>query len=115
VLAHIAENCREKEIFLRAAGGQAEHIHLLVSLGKDQNISKVSQMIKGESSYWINKHRLGKGRFEWQDDYFAVSVGESQVQTVVDYINNQQEHHRKKSFTEEVDEFMQKYGFRFME
>jgi putative transposase len=114
VLAHIAENCREKGIFLQVIDGHSEHIHCLISLGKGQTISKVSQLIKGEASFWINKHRLGRGRFEWQDDYFAVSVSESQVQAVVDYIANQEEHHKKKSFSEEVEEFMRKYGFQFV-
>lgn len=50
-------------------------------------------------------------KFVWQDDYFAVSVGELQVQQVINYIKNQEEHHAKKSFTEEVDEFMTKYGW----
>jgi putative transposase len=106
---HIISNCREKEIFLQAIEGHNEHIHCLISLGKDQSISKVSQLIKGESSYWINKNKLTGEKFLWQDDYFAVSVGESQVEQVVRYIKNQEEHHAKKSFLEEVNEFMTKY------
>ncbi len=111
ILDHIAQNCRDKDIFLKAIDGHNEHIHCLVSLGKDQCISKVSQLIKGESSFWINKNRLGHGRFEWQDDYFAVSVSESQVEAVAEYIKNQQSHHTRKSFAQEVEEFLQKYGF----
>ncbi len=111
VFAHIADNCREKDIFLQAIGGHSEHIHMLISLGKDQSVSKVGQLIKGESSFWINKQRLGRGRFEWQDDYFAVSVGESQVEAVVEYIKNQEVHHSRKSFAQEVEEFLQKYRF----
>ena len=108
---HIIENCIEKGIFLKAINGYCEHIHCLVSLGKDQTISQVSQLIKGESSFWINKHKLVPFKFSWQDDYFAVSVSESQVHDVINYINNQEEHHAKKSYLDEVDEFMTKYGF----
>ena len=109
---HIIENCKEKEIFLQAINGYAEHIHCLISLGKDQTISKVSQLIKGESSFWINKNTLTSEKFSWQDDYFAVSVSESQVETVVAYIKNQEKHHSKKSFDDEVNEFMTKYGWK---
>jgi putative transposase len=111
VYKHIIENCKEKEIFLQAINGHTDHIHCLISLGKDQTISKVSQLIKGESSFWINKNHLTERKFSWQDDYFAVSVSESQVDAVVNYIKNQEVHHTKKSFDEEVSEFMTKYGW----
>jgi putative transposase len=108
---HITQNCKEKEIFLKSINGYAEHIHCLVSLGKDQNIAKIVQLIKGESSFWINQNAFIKDKFTWQDDYFAVSVSESQLQTVINYIHNQEAHHAKKSFNDEVDEFMNKYGW----
>lgn len=68
-------------------------------------------LIKGESSFWINKHGLTKEKFEWQDEYFAVSVSESQLNRVREYIKNQENHHQKKSFQNEYDEFISKYGF----
>ena len=111
---HIIENCRQKDIFLQAINGYTEHIHCLISLGKDQTIAKVCQLIKGESSFWINKNNLTSKKFCWQDDYFAVSVSESQVPTVVGYIKNQEKHHSKKSFEDEVNEFMTKYGWKLI-
>ena len=114
VIQHIISNCKEKEIYLQAINGFDEHIHCLISLGKDQNIAKVSQLIKGESSFWINSHNLSKDKFSWQDDYFAVSVSESQLSLVTNYIKNQEVHHSKKSFAEEVDEFMKKYGWKII-
>ena len=60
----------------------------------------MAQLIKGESAFWINQNRLIKGKFVWQDDYWAVSVSESHLQVVREYIRNQEEHHRTKSFTE---------------
>lgn len=108
---HIIKNCSEKGIFLKSINGYCEHIHCLVSLSKDQTISQVSQLIKGESSFWINKQKLVPFKFSWQDDYFAVSVSESQVNDVINYIHNQEVHHAKKSYLDEVNEFMTKYGF----
>lgn len=105
------ENCREKSIFLQAINGYTEHIHCLISLGREQTIAKVAQLIKGESSFWINKNMLTDIPFMWQDDYFAVSVSESGLQTVTNYIKNQEIHHTKKSFESEVKEFEDKYGF----
>jgi len=69
------------------------------------------QLIKGESSFWINKQGLTKEKFEWQDEYFAVSVSESMIDKVREYIKNQEEHHSKKTFQQEYDEFINKYGF----
>lgn len=100
---HIIENCKEKGIYLKAINGYIEHIHCLVSLGKKQNIADVSQLIKGESSFWINQNKLTQEKFNWQDDYFAVSVSHSKVESVVKYIKNQEEHHSKKSFKDEVE------------
>jgi putative transposase len=111
---HIIDNCRMKDIFLKEINGFEEHLHCLISLGSEQSISKVSQLIKGESSYWINKNNICQGKFFWQDDYFAVSVSESQVSVLIKYIKNQEKHHVKKSFSEEVDEFIKKYGFQLI-
>ena len=108
---HIIANCKEKNIFLQAINGYTEHLHCLISLGKDQSIAEVAQLIKGESSFWVNKSQLIAQKFSWQDDYFAVSVSESQLEKVVTYIKNQEIHHANKPFSEEVEEFITKYGF----
>lgn len=73
---HIVENCIEKSIFLQTINVHIDYLHCLISLGKDQSIAKVAQLIKGESSFWINKNQLIEERFIWQDDYFAVSVSD---------------------------------------
>ncbi len=111
VWQHMRENAVVKGIFIDFVNGYYEHCHCLVSLGKKQTIEKVIQLIKGESSFWINKQKLCKEYFEWQDEYFAVSVSESRVDLVRNYIKNQEEHHQHKTFQEEYDEFMKKYGF----
>ena len=109
---HIMKNCRKKEIFLHSIGGSVDHIHCLISLGKHQSIAQVVQYIKGESSFWINQHHVLQHKFSWQDDYYAVSVSESHSINVTRYIINQEEHHRTKTFSEEVDEFLLKFGFK---
>ena len=114
VQKHIIANCIEKNIFLQSINGYTEHLHCLISLGKDQSIAQVSQLIKGESSFWINKNQLTYEKFSWQDDYYAVSVSESQTASVINYIKNQEAHHSKKSFSDEVEEFVTEYGFKIL-
>ena len=109
---HIIDNSKEKGIYIDFVNGYAEHCHCLVSLGADQTIQKVVQMIKGESSHWINKEGLISQKFEWQVEYLGVSVSESIVNRVRNYIKNQEEHHKKKTFQEEYDEFISKYNFK---
>ena len=77
-------------------------MHCLISLGKDQSIAQVAQLIKGESSFWINKNNLIPEKFIWQDDYYANSESDSKVEIIIRYIQNQEQHHSKQSFEEEV-------------
>ena len=105
------ENAIDKDIYIDFINGYCEHVHCLISLGSGQNIDKILMLLKGESSHWINKNKFLQKKFEWQDEYFAVSVNESAVNRVRDYIKNQEEHHKKRSFQEEYNEFMRKYGF----
>jgi putative transposase len=108
---HIRENAQIKGIFIDFINGYEEHCHCLISLGTDQTIQQVMKLIKGESSFWINKHQLTEQKFEWQDEYFAVSVSESVLDKVRNYIKNQEAHHQKKSFQMEYNDFIDKYGF----
>ena len=112
VFSHILENAKEKGIRLDSVNGYKEHIHCFISLGKEQTISKIAQLIKGESSFWINKNNLTPQKFTWQDDFWAVGVSESHVDSVRKYIKNHEEHHSKKTFDEEVNEFMKKYKWK---
>lgn len=114
VFQHIKQNAKEKGIWLDTINGYNNHAHCLISLGREQSISKIAQLIKGESSFWINQNKLVKGKFVWQDDYWAVSVSESHLQSIREYVKNQEEHHKTKSFTEEINEFMKKYGWEYV-
>ena len=111
IFDHILENAKKKGIHIIEINGYLEHVHCIISLKQDQNISTVMNLIKGESSYWINKNKLVNTKFGWQDEYFAVSIGESQLPDVIRYIKDQEPHHQKKSFQQEYDEFIEKYGF----
>lgn len=91
--------------------GYSDHCHCLISLGSGQNMEKIVQLLKGESSFWINKNQLTREKFSWQDEYFAVSVSESKVETVREYIKNQEKHHQRKSFREEYQEFLERNNF----
>ena len=111
VRAHIRENATAKGIMLDVINGWVDHLHCLIALQHNQTIADVARLLKGEASHWINKNRLVPGKFEWQDEYFAISVSESMVDRVRQYIRNQEEHHRVRSFREEYAEFMEKYRF----
>ena len=103
VWKHIKDNSVQKGIFIDMINGYQEHCHCLISLGIEQSISKIMQLLKGESSYWINKNGLCAEKFEWQEEYFARAVSESLVHTVREYIKNQEDHHRSKTFADEYD------------
>ncbi len=107
---HIKQNSIKKEIFIDTLNCVEDHIHLLLSLGTEQTISKIAMLIKGESSFWVNKEKLIKQKFEWQDEYIALSVSESAIDKVRQYIMNQEEHHKKKTFLQEYEEFLNIHG-----
>lgn len=108
---HIKENGKEKGIFIDFVNGYSDHCHCLVSLKSDQTIQKVIQMIKGESAFWFNNQNFIPEKFGWQDEYFAVSVSESMIENVRNYIRNQETHHSKKSFDDEYNKMIDVYGF----
>jgi REP element-mobilizing transposase RayT len=102
----IIKNHKHKMI---AINGMADHIHLFIGLHPTQSISNLMQVVKGESSEWINTKGFVNGKFQWQEGYGAFSYGHSQVSQVYNYILNQKEHHKKRSFLEEYTELLQKF------
>ena len=112
VIEHIKKNCREKGILLDSIGGWSDHLHLLISLGREHNIAKVAMLIKGEAAHWVNQQGFIRGKFRWQDDYFAISVSESQVGIVRSYIANQEEHHRAIPFDKELSTLGKIFGLK---
>jgi putative transposase len=106
LIAHIKENSFKKGIFIDSINCVSDHIHLLVSLGTEQTISKTAMLIKGESSFWVNQQKIIPRKFEWQDEYMALSVNYSAVDAVRKYIQNQEEHHKKKNSLEEYNDYL---------
>ncbi|MEQ8687120.1 MAG: IS200/IS605 family transposase [Imperialibacter sp.] len=92
-----------------AINGVEDHIHILIGMRPTQSLSDLLQDIKSGSSKWINDNKLTKRKFAWQEGYGAFSYSKSHVPNVIRYIHNQEEHHRKKSFLEEYDEFLKKF------
>lgn len=111
LLSHIKENSIKKGIFIDSLNCVDDHIHLLISMGSEQTISKIAMLIKGESSFWVNKEKLINQKFEWQDEYIALSVSASAVDKVRQYIAMQEEHHKKKTFAEEYEAFLAVHRF----
>ncbi|MBI3004444.1 MAG: IS200/IS605 family transposase [Ignavibacteriales bacterium] len=111
VIDHIRENAKKKQIYIDKLNGYTDHLHCLFGLNADTAISKTLQLIKGESAFWVNKERVTPMRFEWADEYYAVSVSEADLDSVRSYIDNQEQHHRKGTFAEEVSELLKSYKF----
>ncbi len=86
-----------------------DHVHLFVGLHPIQSMSELMQVVKGESSKWINTKGFVKGKFQWQEGYGAFSYSHSQVNRVCAYILNQKKHHSKKSFLNEYKELLEKF------
>src|SRR6266481_2403927 len=101
---------RENRMKALAIGGTTDHVHALLSLPGMMSFAKAVQLMKGGSSKWVHDRFPTFKKFEWQEGYGAFSVSASQVQKTIAYINNQQEHHRKKSFQEEFLELLKRHG-----
>jgi Transposase and inactivated derivatives len=93
--------------------GMPDHIHMLIGMRPAQSVSDLLQDIKASSTNWINEKRFSNYKFQWQDGYGAFSYSKSQIPAVVNYILNQEEHHRKKTFMEEYREILEKLGIDF--
>ncbi len=109
--SHIRENSLSKGIFIDSINGHVDHCHCLISQGGDQSIRKVIQLIKGESSNWLNKSGLLSHHFSWQSEFFSSSVSFSKLDVVRKYMYDQEEHHRNSSFQDEYNEFIRKARF----
>lgn len=95
--------------------GVADHVHVFTGLKPSMNISELVRDIKNNSSNFINENNFLKGKFAWQEGYGAFSYAHSQLDDVYQYLLNQEEHHRRKSFKEEYLEFLRKFEIEFDE
>ena len=101
--------CKAKNIFIKVNYVNADHVHAIVDLPTNLSVEECIKLLKGSSSFYINKNRITRNKFSWGKGYGAFSVSASQLNNVVKYIKNQGEHHRTKSFTEEYQLFIKKY------
>lgn len=102
----IVRNHNHKPLIIN---GMPDHLHLLIGLRPTQSISDLMQDIKGNSSRWINERNLVPGKFSWQEGYGAFSYSKSELSNIIHYIDNQESHHKKKSFMEEYIELLEEF------
>jgi REP element-mobilizing transposase RayT len=112
---YIAGIIQNKSCKLMAVHCMPDHCHLLVSMRPDLPLSDLVRDIKASSSKFINEQKWFGGKFQWQEGFGAFSYGQSQVQNVIRYIQNQKEHHQKRTFREEYQDFLHKFQIDFKE
>ncbi len=106
---------RERKATLVSAGGVADHVHLLASLGRELSVSDAVRSVKAISSKWIHDTIPDHNAFAWQAGYGAFAVSFSQIETVKVYFANQAEHHRVRTFQEELRELLTRHKIPFDE
>ena len=104
---------RENGMKALAIGGVSDHVHLLVSLPPSLALSKAVQLLKGNSSKWLHETFPTLANVAWQQGYAAFSIGTSGVDDTVAYIRNQEEHHRTRTYREEVELFLRRNGVEY--
>jgi len=95
--------------------GMPDHVHCLFLLNPQKAISEIIKQVKGGSSHEINHKNISSEKFTWQTGFAAYSESEPQQKKVVQYIENQKQHHSSKTFQQEYDEFLKLYGFEYTE
>ncbi len=109
-ISGIFKNLNQKLICIN---GIPNHIHILFGLNPDSSISNVVRDVKRFSTKFINEKRYLKGKFAWQEGYAAFSYSRSQRDKVINYINNQEKHHKVKTFKEEYIELLEKFEIEY--
>jgi REP element-mobilizing transposase RayT len=107
--AYMAGICKNVGIWVHAIGGIEDHIHALIELPIAIHLPKAVNLMKSNSSRFMKQ----LGRFSWQEGYAAFTVSASNLAAVKRYVRNQEAHHRKMSFEEEIFAFLKKHGVEF--
>jgi REP element-mobilizing transposase RayT len=115
LFSYIAGIIKGKEQKSIIVNGTEDHVHAFVGLKPSMAISDLVRDIKNNSSKFINENKYMSGRFAWQEGYGVFSYSHSQIPKIYNYVKNQENHHRKKSFKEEYLEFLKKYEIEFNE
>lgn len=98
-----------------AINGVEDHVHLFFGMRPTQSLSDLMKAVKENSSLWINKQGLVKNKFNWQGGYGAFAYSKSSVKNVINYIRNQEEHHRKQRFIDEYKKLLIEFGIDYDE
>ncbi|PKL84007.1 MAG: transposase [Ignavibacteriae bacterium HGW-Ignavibacteriae-3] len=106
----IIKNKGQKPI---AINGTADHIHILVGFKPDKSISELVREIKSNSSKYVNENKFLPVKFHWQEGFGAFTYSHSQITTVANYIARQDEHHKRKDFTTEYEDFLKKFNVKY--
>jgi putative transposase len=101
--------------FPLAVNGCMDHVHIFFELNPSTSLADVLEKVKANSSKWINENRFVAGKFEWQRGYGAFTYSRSQRDSVINYIANQEQHHRRRSVKEEYLDLLQKFELEFDE
>ena len=96
-------------------GGMADHVHLVVRFKAEPSVATMVKIVKSKSSKWLNEQPKRPGRFEWQRGYAAFTVSASQLESVRTYVRNQEQHHRRKTFQDELRLLLEKHGVEYDE
>ncbi len=99
--------------FPLAVNGYKDHVHIFFEMSTTKSLSDILRDVKSNSSKWINENSLIKGRFEWQEGYAAFSYAKSQRNTVIRYIENQEQHHKRRSFRDEYLDLLKKFDMEY--
>jgi len=110
---YISGIVRNKEQKMLAINGMPNHIHLFIGMKPSCCLSDLVREVKKSSNEFINEKKFSKFKFNWQEGYGAFSYSHSQIDSVVKYIMNQKEHHRKQTFREEYLDFLKKFEIEF--
>lgn len=106
---YIAGILRNSKQYPLSINGYKDHVHVFFELNPDTSLSDVLELVKSNSSKWINSNRFVPGRFEWQRGYSGFTYSKSQRNSVIQYIMNQDNHHKTRTFREEYFEILRKF------
>jgi REP element-mobilizing transposase RayT len=112
---YIGGTLRAERCCLVAAGGMPDHVHLLISFGREMSVAEAVRLIKANSSKWVHETFTGMTEFAWQNGYGAFAISYSHLDLVKCYLTRQEEHHRTRTFQEEFREFLERHRIEYDE
>src|SRR6185369_9009425 len=112
---YISGIVRKQNQKLIRINGMSDHLHILIGLKPSKALSDLVRDTKADSSDWVNRQKLSRGKFSWQEGFGAFSYGHSQLNTIIRYIENQEQHHQRRTFKKEYLTLLRKFEIEFKE